>query len=239
SADSRHSWNVSGSSQPRPSRPRERSFVEPTRMRTSISRGFGSRFPTRNGPTSSSARSKGKAGLPCCTARTPGGQTRPRTSRSARSYRRPYAANSSCGATSGTRRRTGRKAHPESSAANPLALDARAADDDVAAVGEPHPRLAAAVVVGRPDDQRRLLPADATALGPLRLDASPHADERILLPLARKRRLVRVAGKHTPLVRQRQQHVHDRVPDLVEAAAAHRVPEQRVPREDRLVVDDE
>src|SRR6266581_3981528 len=48
---------------------------------------------------------------------------------------------------------------------------ARAADDRVATVVEPDPSLAAAVVVGRPDDQRRLPAADANALGAFRLRA--------------------------------------------------------------------
>ena len=42
------------------------------------------------------------------------------------------------------------------------ALDPRAADDRVRAVVVAHPRLALAVVVGRPDDQRRVAAADAS-----------------------------------------------------------------------------
>src|SRR5919202_6531953 len=74
-------------------------------------------------------------------------------------------------------------------------LDAGAADDGVAAVVEAHPRLAPAVVVGRPDDEDRVAAADAAGLRPLRLDAAPDADERVLLPLAADRRLLSMAGK--------------------------------------------
>jgi peptidoglycan/xylan/chitin deacetylase (PgdA/CDA1 family) len=45
------------------------------------------------------------------------------------------------------------------------ARDARAADDRGGAVGEANPGLALAVVVGRPDDQRRLAAADVDTLG--------------------------------------------------------------------------
>src|SRR5262249_4937393 len=55
------------------------------------------------------------------------------------------------------------------------AFDARAADDGVAPVVEAHPRLAVPVVVGRPDDQRRIAPPDAHALGSFRLGSTPDA----------------------------------------------------------------
>src|SRR5919204_3974393 len=78
-------------------------------------------------------------------------------------------------------------------------LDARAADDRVPAVVEAHPDLALAVVVGRPDDERRVATADAAALRPLRLDPAPDAHERVLLPLAADRRLLGVAGEDARL----------------------------------------
>ena len=95
-----------------------------------------------------------------------------------------------------------------------LALHPRAADDRVAAVVEPDPGLAVAVVVGRPDDQGRVLAADPHALRALGLGAAPDADERVLLPLAPDRRLVGVAGKDAHLGRQLHQHVHHRAADL-------------------------
>ena len=75
------------------------------------------------------------------------------------------------------------------------ALDARAADDRVAAVVEPNPRLAAAVVVRRPDDQRCVFAGDADSLRSFRLRAAPDSDERVLLPLPPDRRLVGVPGQ--------------------------------------------
>src|SRR5919204_5972066 len=101
---------------------------------------------------------------------------------------------------------------------------ARAADNRVAAVvGEPHPRLALAVVVGRPDDERRVAAADAAALRPLRLGPAPYTYERVLLPLAADRRLVGVAREDARLRRWLHQDVPYRAAELAEVAAADRI----------------
>src|SRR5919201_5053992 len=120
----------------------------------------------------------------------------------------------------------------------PLPLDARAPHDRLAAVGEANERLALAVVIRRPDDECRLLAADATPPASF-LEAAPVADERVVLPLALERGLVRVAREHAQLVRQPEQHVHHRAAHLLVVAAADRVPEQRVAGEHRFVVHDE
>src|SRR5205085_4430520 len=80
-----------------------------------------------------------------------------------------------------------------------LADDAGAADDRVFAVREPDPGLALAVVVGAPDDERRVAAADLHSLGSLRSGAAPDAYERVLVPLAADRRLVGVPGQDAPL----------------------------------------
>ena len=116
------------------------------------------------------------------------------------------------------------------------ALDARATDDGVAPVGEANPRLALAVVVGRPHDQRRRLAADRHRLRALRLGAAPHADEHVRLPLVADRRLVGVTRVDAQLVRQRHQHVHHRSLDGLEVSTTDGVLEQRVAGEDHFAV---
>src|SRR4051794_19376710 len=59
------------------------------------------------------------------------------------------------------------------------AFDAGAADGGLAPVLVAHPGLAFAVVVGRPDDQRRVAAADTHRLGSLLLRAAPDTDERV------------------------------------------------------------
>src|SRR5204862_2097601 len=86
-----------------------------------------------------------------------------------------------------------------------VALHARTADDRVTTVGEPHPGLALAVVVRRPDDERRVVAADAHPLRALRLDAAPDPDERVLLPPAPHRRLAAVPPEPAPLVPHRHE----------------------------------
>src|SRR5205823_2111694 len=88
------------------------------------------------------------------------------------------------------------------------AFNPRAADDRVAAVGEADPRLALAVVVRRPDDEGRVLAADPDALGALGIQAAPDPDERVVLPLAADRRLVRVPGQDARVVGKLHEHVH-------------------------------
>src|SRR6202007_2543154 len=84
------------------------------------------------------------------------------------------------------------------------ALDVGAADDRLISAVEPPPGLALAVVVGRPDEQRRLAPSYAHVLGAFALLAAPDPDERIRAALAPDRRLDRVAGQHAGGIRQRQ-----------------------------------
>src|SRR5439155_17984156 len=78
--------------------------------------------------------------------------------------------------------------------------DAGAAHDGVLAVVEADPGLALAVIVGRPDDERRLAAADRYALGALRSRATPDAHERVLLALAADCRLVGMARQDARLV---------------------------------------
>src|SRR5438067_4061452 len=96
-----------------------------------------------------------------------------------------------------------------------LPLDARASDDGVGAVVEPHPGLALAVVVRRPREQRRIAPGDAYALGSFRVGAAPCAHEWIALALTADRRLVGVARQHAHVVRQRHVDVHHRRAHLI------------------------
>src|SRR6185312_4358760 len=123
---------------------------------------------------------------------------------------------------------------PESCGDPLAALDVRAADDRVAASGEADPGLALAVVIRRPDDENCFLAADANGLCPFGLDAAPDPDERVLLPLAPDRRLLRVAREHARVGRQLHQDVHHRAADgvVVVARAADSVLEQRVAGED-------
>src|SRR4051812_2583205 len=68
------------------------------------------------------------------------------------------------------------------------ALDDGAGDDVVApGVVPPDPRLVAAVVIGAEQDQRPLLLPHAAAVGPLWIQAAPHAHEGVLLPLVADR----------------------------------------------------
>src|SRR5213079_2678491 len=78
------------------------------------------------------------------------------------------------------------------------AFDARAADGGFFAVVE----------VGRPDEERRVAPADPHSLAPLVLRATPDADERILPALAADRGFVRVARQDTHRVGQLEQDLH-------------------------------
>ena len=80
------------------------------------------------------------------------------------------------------------------------ALDPRAADDPLGAVGEADERLALAVVVRRPDDERRVVTCDPDGLVDRGRGAEPVAQERVLLALAPDRRLLGVAGEHARLV---------------------------------------
>ena len=74
-----------------------------------------------------------------------------------------------------------------------------------------------------------------------RLDSAPDADERVSVPLAPDRRLLAVTRVDDELVRQPHEHVHDRATQVVEPVlgAADRAGEERVPGENRFVVDDE
>src|SRR5262249_30708612 len=116
-----------------------------------------------------------------------------------------------------------------------IALDRRAADDGVLAVLEADPRLALAVVVGAPDDQRRVAAADLHALGALGVGAAPDAAERVVLPLAADRGDVAVAGEDAPVVGHLHVDVHHGGLELLEVAAADRVLEERVARADELL----
>ncbi len=79
-------------------------------------------------------------------------------------------------------------------------------------------------------------------VGRLRVEPAPDADEGVVLPLVADRRRVGVARVDDGLGRQLHQHVHDRGLEVLEvgrpwrAHAADRALEERVAREDRLVV---
>src|SRR3954453_8724556 len=98
------------------------------------------------------------------------------------------------------------------------------------AVVEAHPRLAVAVVVGRPDEECRVAPSDPNSLVSLRLGATPDADEGILPALAPDRRLVGVPRQDARAVRQLEEDLHHRPPYGRHVPAPHRVAEKRVPR---------
>ncbi len=76
--------------------------------------------------------------------------------------------------------------------------------------------------------------APCTRSRALAVEAAPHADERVRVPLLRDRRRAGVAGVDDGLGRQLHQRAHDRVPQVRVGRvarcfdAAHRVLEQRV-----------
>src|SRR6266566_6360527 len=110
------------------------------------------------------------------------------------------------------------------------AVDVRAADDRLRTVVEAHPGLPLAVVVGRPDEKRRVTPSNPHALASLLLPAAPDPYERILPPLAPDRRLVGMAGQDACRVGQLEENVHHRAPHGSHVTAADGVAEQRVAR---------
>src|SRR5438105_2493639 len=79
-------------------------------------------------------------------------------------------------------------------------LDPGTANDFFATVGKSYECFSFSVVVRRPDDERGVLAADAAPLASL-LEPAPVAHERVLFPLAADGGFLRVAGKHTQLVR--------------------------------------
>src|ERR687895_2608069 len=79
------------------------------------------------------------------------------------------------------------------------ARDLAARHDVVAPVGPAHPGLVAAVVVRRPEHQRRVLVPHLARLAALLVEPAPEADERVLLPLLADRRGVGVTGVHARL----------------------------------------
>src|SRR5215210_4784681 len=115
-------------------------------------------------------------------------------------------------------------------------LDARAAHDRLPPVVEADERLALAVVVRRPDEQRGRPAGDANLVARSLGGAEPVADERVLVALTSDRRLVGVPGEDARLRRQpADEDVDDRVPDEARVSvAAHGVPEEDVAREDGL-----
>ena len=82
------------------------------------------------------------------------------------------------------------------------ALDLRAGNDVVAAVGPADPRLVAAVVVVAEQHERRGLADRRARLVALGIEPAPHADERVCLALLADRRRVGVAGADDGLRRQ-------------------------------------
>src|SRR3954447_16438141 len=122
-----------------------------------------------------------------------------------------------------------------------LALDLRARNDVVGTVGPAHPRLMATVVVRTPEDQRRRLAQGRARLAALTVQATPDAHERVVLELVGDRAGVRVAGSQDGLAREREDHVQDRVLDVLEARragradAAHGALEERVAGEELTV----
>src|SRR5690349_14960997 len=119
-----------------------------------------------------------------------------------------------------TMRRTPRNLLSVSDRSSSAAFDARAADDRLVPVVEPHPGLAVAVVVRRPDEQRRVAASDAHPLASLRLATAPNADEWVLPALAPDRRLVRVAGQDAHRVGQVEQNVHHGAAHGLDVSAA-------------------
>ena len=75
-------------------------------------------------------------------------------------------------------------------------LDARGADDPLVAAVEADEELPLAVVVGRGDEHRPLLPAEPAAAAVLAVEPAPEADERVALPLPADRRLLGVPREH-------------------------------------------
>ncbi len=76
-----------------------------------------------------------------------------------------------------------------------LTLDARAADDRLVARWEPDEGLVAAVVVGCPQEQGRLLPGDAAWRLGEAVSVEPGPDERIRLALVGERRRLPMPGQ--------------------------------------------
>ena len=72
----------------------------------------------------------------------------------------------------------------------------------------------------------------------LAVEAAPEADERVLLPLAPDRRLVRVPREHARLGRELHEDVHHRPPHLVGRSTPDRVAKERVPREAEIADDE-
>src|SRR6188474_1765754 len=102
------------------------------------------------------------------------------------------------------------------------AFDLRAADDRLdAVVAEDDPGLVAAVVVGRPELQRRRPAPDRDLLVAGLLLAAPNSHERVALALRPDRRRLAMAGMDDGLRRQLEQP-HDRGLEVVEAARARR-----------------
>src|SRR3954453_18542283 len=96
--------------------------------------------------------------------------------------------------------------------------DLGAADDRLfAGVPEDDPGLVAAVVVGRPELQRRRAAPDGDLLLAGRVEAAPDPHEGVALTLLADRRRLPVAGVHLGLRRQLQQP-HHRRPEVGEAA---------------------
>src|SRR3954447_20018237 len=99
-------------------------------------------------------------------------------------------------------------------------LHLRAADDLVLRLAEAHPGLVRAVVVGRPQHERPLAPADAHRVAALGVEPAPDADERVALPLVEDRRRVGVPGMDADRLVEDHHALHDRV---LEVAVAGRV----------------
>src|SRR5881397_303117 len=120
---------------------------------------------------------------------------------------------------------TERRRHPSHGAGNRTTclrsapFDARSADDRLFAGSEPHEGLVATVVVGGPEEERRVLAADAAGLVAEPLPVEPRADERIGAPFLADRCVFAVAGKDTRVRIECEQHVQDRVLELAEIPA--------------------
>src|SRR3954452_15393575 len=152
----------------------------------------------------------------------------------------------SCLAPCPAARRPMRAARDQREVGRSATLDLGAGDDVVGAVvGPADPRLVAAVVVVAPQHEPGLAVPHRAGVVALRIQAAPHADEGVVLPLVADRRRVGVTGAHDDLVRQRHELVHDRRLDVGVARraraldAADRVLEQRVAGEDLAAVDEE
>src|SRR6476619_1909211 len=96
-------------------------------------------------------------------------------------------------------------------------LDLGAADDLVLRLAEAHPGLVRAVVVGRPQHERPLAPADAHRVGALGVQPAPDADEGVALPLVEDCARQRVAGVDPDRLVERHHALHDRVLEVAVA----------------------